>query len=306
MGNAYRSAYEHIVGPRLAQARAVREELAPLLPQLGSIGERRIARAAAGAVGIAAAFVMVVTATFPDLELPTRMLLGGVLGGAVTYVLTRLLGRVGRRGARWSLPKLTGDLETDLARIESSNPLARIAQRLERLEVYSTALPLAAVSLLAPLTLHYLFVTVTGNVSTRDFDSWIRMSLVIVGHAHLALMGFSIAFARKMRRLDFHALRELPIHPEWAKALGIAILFAAVPGVILLAIPPILAAITGLVFVPATFALMRRAVLRERGVLLHAEAATTNVRVATDDAMTALEEATWSTPEEHPASLVAR
>jgi hypothetical protein len=313
MTQAYRSAYEHIVGTRLAEMKLAQEMVEPFLPRLRSVRSARVARVIAGSVGIVAAIVMVLCACLDDGGAATKALIGGAGAAAGSYVLVRAIlafrGVFGKAPA-WKSPKLTGQLDADLACIDASNPLRALSRRLGGLEVWSAALPLAAISLLAPLTLHCLFCAVTSaSESATAFAKWIRISLLIVGHAHLTLMGLAIAFSRKMARLNLDELARMPIHHEWAKALGITVGVSAVPGVILLGIPPVLCALTGIAFVPFMFALMRRRILNERATMALAEEANI-VRIARDPiaATTALEEANWSeldAPEE-ARSLTAR
>jgi hypothetical protein len=54
---------------------------------------------------------------------------------------------------------------------------------------------------------------------------------------------------------------------SWGRALGISVAVACVPGLVLVGIPPLLVALTGLMFVPAMFGAMRRRVVRERQAL---------------------------------------
>ena len=67
---------------------------------------------------------------------------------------------------------------------------------------------------------------------------------------------------------------------------------SAVPGVLLLALPPIIAGATGILFIPFMFASMQRRLMHERTTLELAEE-TVHVRVAADAAPAALEEAAW-------------
>ncbi|MBX3202020.1 MAG: hypothetical protein KF894_28045 [Labilithrix sp.] len=288
MSHAYRSAYEQLVGVRLAEMKLARETVTPLLPRLRSIRSARLARALAGAVGLAGAAWTVVCAIVGDDGSPTYALLGSLLAAVATYVLARgalAIAGAGVRARGWELPRLTGALDVDLARIDASSPLPALRQRLDALEVWSTTLPLAALSLLMPLTLHYLFLAVVDPSSAESFARWVRLSMVIVGHAHLALMALAIAFGRKLTRLSSEGIGALSIHREWARAWGIVILVAAMPGVLLIAVPPLLSAVTGLVFIPLMFILTRRRLMKERSALDLAEEASTlrsghDVRVA--------------------------
>ena len=297
MSDAYRSAYQHLIGLRLAEMKLAQETVQPLLPSLDAMRSARIARALAGGVGIAGAIVMVLLACVGDVAAPTYALLGSGIGAIGTYALARtaVAIRAAYRRTTVPMPRLTGGLEEDLARIEASDPLRALYREVRSLEIWSTALPLAAMSLLLPLTLHYVFLALFGTGSARDFAAWIRLSMVIVGHAHLALMGMAIAFARKMGRSTSEGLGAMPVHREWAKAWGLAIGVSAVPGLVFFAFPPILVAITGLAVIPLMFVLVRRCVMNERALLERAEDA---VHVRVDDsaapAVTALDESAWS------------
>ncbi len=297
MSDAYRSAYQHLIGLRLAEMKLAHETVEPLLPSLDAMRSARVARVLAGGVGIAGALLMVLLACVGDVPDPTYALVGSGLAAIGTYALARTLLVIRAAHGRKTLPRprLTGTLEEDLSRIEASDPLRALYREVRALEVWSTALPLAALSLLMPLTLHYGFLALFGTGSARDFAAWIRLSMIIVGHAHLALMGMALAFARKVSRSTSEDLGAMPIHREWAKAWGLAIGASAVPGLLFFAIPPILTAITGLVFIPLMFVLVRRCVMNERALLERAEEA---VHVRVDDsaapAVTALDETAWS------------
>jgi len=297
MSDAYRSAYQHLIGLRLAEMKLARETIEPLLPSLHATRSARIARALAGGVGIAGVVLMVLLACVGDVSAPTYALVGSGIAAIGTYALARTAFaiRTAARRTTMPMPALTGALEEDLARIEASDPLRALHREVRSLEIWSTALPLVAISLLLPLTLHYGFLTLFGTESARDFATWIRLSMVVVGHAHLALMGMAIAFARKMDRSTSEDLGAMPVHREWAKAWGLTVGVSAVPGLLLMAMPPILVAITGLAFIPLMFVLARRCVMNERALLERAEDA---VHVRVDDgaapAITALDESAWS------------
>ncbi len=297
MSHAYRSAYQHIVGMRLAKMQLAWETVEPLLPRLRAVGEARIARIVAGGVGLVGAAAVALLACIGDEEAPTYALVGSGVAAMLTLVFARGLlalgGRLGRRSP--VMPKLTGELEGDLARIEASDPLPAIHRRLDALEVWSTALPLAALSLLMPLCLHYAVAAMAWSQSAEGFARWIRISLAIVGHAHLALLALAIRFARKLKRSDSEDLGQMAIAREWLKAWGITVGVSAVPGVLFLAVPPIITAATGIAFIPFMFTCMRRRVMSERATMELAEE-TVHVRVSADDAPAALEESAWCEP----------
>jgi hypothetical protein len=230
----------------------------PYLPVLHATLAKRYARAAAGAVGIAGALAMVALAATTDDEGPTYALLGACLAAIATYTIVRaVLGTrtlASRFVPRFAPPNelvpplLTGEAQTDLGILARSNPLAALRARLARIEPWSLELPLVAASLLTPLTLHFLAVALFAGPDLRSFATWIRVSLVVVGHAHLALAACAVRYARRLRIEG-----SSNVHREWGKALAIAVGVAAVPGVILFVVPPALSALTGITFIPIMY-----------------------------------------------------
>jgi hypothetical protein len=270
MSLAYRSAYEHVIETRLAEVRHARDAISTMLPELSAIGRARLARALAGAVGIGGAAGVAVSALVLRDGTETRLLLGSTIAMFATYLVARIVLRAlgSFRPPRDEEPSLVGEMTADLARIDASLPLPRIERRLASLETLGMALPLAAVSLLAPLTIHWLFIQVTSPATTASsFAEWIRISLVIVGHAHLALAAFSIAFAKKIAKSDNEMLRTMSVHREWLKAWVYTMLVSCVPGIILVGIPPVLVALTGVVFIPVMFFVVFERLLIERRTL---------------------------------------
>ena len=124
MSDAYRSAYQHLIGLRLAEMKLAHETVEPLLPSLDATRAARIARALAGGVGIAGAIVMVLLACVGDVAAPTYALLGSGIAGIGTYALARiaLAIRAASRRRTLPMPTLTGALDEDLARIDASDP----------------------------------------------------------------------------------------------------------------------------------------------------------------------------------------
>jgi hypothetical protein len=118
----------------------------------------------------------------------------------------------------------------------------------DRLLFPSLALPLIGMSLVMPLTLHAVISLFLHDAT--GFEEWTRMSLVVVGHAHLALAALAGTAAWRMARGEQHL--------SGMKILFITVGVSCVPGVILLALPPVIVLATGLVFVPAMIAAMSR------------------------------------------------
>jgi hypothetical protein len=274
------------------------DDARPYLPVLHTTLAKRYARAAGGAVGTAGALAMVALAAATDDEEPTYALVGACIAAFATYAVVRAV--LGTRSLfeRFAPPKtlvpppLSGEMQTDLGILARFNPLAELRGRLARIEPWSLELPLIAASLLTPLTLHFLVATFLAGPDLRGFATWIRVSLVVVGHAHLALAACAVRYARRLRRED-----SLNVHREWGRALAIAVGVAALPGVILFVVPPALSALTGITFIPIMYMLADAWVRSERvtemvafGELSADSAAPVRVEVPLPDEMSAPED----------------
>jgi hypothetical protein len=271
---AYRDALEG-VGIRYAAILAsAREDTS--LAGAASVFAARTGRIYAGTTGIVGAALMVASAVasglwyvFPHARLGavsfptvTTFVLGSWPAMAVAYRVGRVVGAHRIRDA--ATPRQTGDLHADLARLEHDLPGAVTRRRTAPLERASVALPMFAVALLAPLTLHRLVYSLVAH--DGDFESWARMSLVIVGHAHLVLAALCWQFAYKAFQAPVERIRAEGRRAAW-RALGITIGVSALPGAVLLLIPPILTAVTGIAFIPLLFWGMSRILVSERSRL---------------------------------------
>jgi hypothetical protein len=215
-----------------------------------AIREQRVARVIAGGVGIVGA--VVTAASLVDLTpwSPPLVLMASAAAPLATYLAVR-------NAMRFSSARGSVDLEG-----------------------WSLGLPLVATVVLAPLSLHAVVAALIGAAGPESFATqlsgftgWMRISGAIVGHAHLALAVLAARFVRRLRRRS---------HAELATSAGRAgvndvlmtAAIAAVPGIVLLAIPPVLVAVTGIAFVPFAYEGARRVLLRERELLArHAAAA---------------------------------
>jgi hypothetical protein len=238
--------------------------------------EGRCARTAAGMAGLAVGVVMFADAArllivsgrldpANTAEL-TFLLWGGWALAAVTYGVARLAAHARLRGMLAPVLR-SGDAAADLARLAGAAPrvvLARISWALER---WSVAFPMMALSLLAPLTLHLLvagtFRPALWLAEEDAFGTWIAISVAIVGHAHLALAACCWRFARRARSLASVELMNRG-NKDWGTALGVALACSAVPGIVLIALPPLITLVTGLAFIPAMYLVMRRRLINER------------------------------------------
>jgi hypothetical protein len=273
MNGAYRSAYDQIVGARVAEVRRAQDLAHAFRPRLDRVRAARIARLAGGTVALIGGIAFA-PASVLDHGYGTTILLASSVLGVVVWGITRLGLAAGLRlrsqkPATEALPVLTGRLDDDLRALDACDPRVNAVFRPSGLERWSLALPLAATSLLAPLTLHFLFYSVVAPepfATNLNFDAWIGISAIVVGHAHLALVAMCVRFARKLAAASHQELDELRAFPSWGQALLVAMGTAAMPGILLWAIPPVLAAVTGVVFVPAMFILARRRALADRMV----------------------------------------
>jgi hypothetical protein len=130
---------------------------------------------------------------------------------------------------------------------------------------------MAAVSLLAPLSIHGLLWFPFAHPETLasgmdDFGTWVALSVIIVGHAHLALLVCAVRWAYRLRSVETFQLG-IGRARGWGTALLVSAGIACLPGIVLLAIPPILVLVTGLAFVPLMYHVATRTIARERTVL---------------------------------------
>jgi hypothetical protein len=119
---------------------------------------------------------------------------------------------------------------------------------------------MVAVGLLAPLTIHAPFVFLLAQ---GDVERWILLSLAIVGHAHLVLAAMYVYFAHRASKLDSDALVAARSRLEWS-AWGATVAASAVPGIVFLCLPPVLTAVTGLLFNPLLCRGMVKMIVAER------------------------------------------
>lgn len=275
---AYRS-LEPVLLHRIGELRERRERDAVFVQVALGVAARRVGRAIGGAVGVAlggAAFVVAAGAFLFDYTAqgPMRAAATTLLLGA--WPLALMAGLCGRWTARALLSlssrtTMTGDPAADLAALQSRDPLRDTCSVARRWERRSAALPVAAVSLIAPLSLHWIVWSLLGMPhiglqSADDFGQSIGISAVLVGHAHIALLVAAVRWTGKLRALPTPYLR-VDLSRAWGLALGVAVGVACLPGVVLLGIPPILVAVTGLFFVPVMFHLTARTIERERVAL---------------------------------------
>jgi hypothetical protein len=284
MAVGYRN-LDAVVDERIARFRARRAEERPSDDAVTRVFAARKARIAAGTVGTAAGLTMFVEAlasshpSFASDRSPwtTYTLIAAwvalSIAGALAWGLARR--RAGLELGRE--PAASGDAHADLARIEAADPLGKLRTTTSILEVASAALPLAAASLLVPLTLHALIAVIacaaTGvSLTATDFAQWIMASAVLVGLAHLALVIQVVLWARSLRCRETAQLRQ-GIHTAWARILAVTAAVALVPVVgfvpwhPLALLPATIVLATGSAFMPLLFLSTVRCLRRERALL---------------------------------------
>jgi hypothetical protein len=160
----------------------------------------------------------------------------------------------------------TSDVRLDVARLQHAPPLTVLTARIDSLERESVWVPLMGWALVAPLSMHLMFAISLGWVGVgrlEQFDWWILVSLVLTSVGHAVLCVMAVRFARRLRGWRATSGEKEP--SVWAPY-GWTLLGACVPGVILYAVPPAIAAVTAL-FIPVTFSAARQRVLSERAAL---------------------------------------
>src|SRR5262249_16897706 len=215
---------------------------------------RRGAPVFPGAVGIGCAAFMAVSAAARREGL-TTILQASWLLMASTYGLARIAAQTYVRRALERAFTPGASAAGDVLRFESLTPALVVRELAERIEWRSVAMPMTALSLFLPLTLHYLVAGML-RVSVpdgHDFDGWISLSLLFVGHCHLVLAYQAWRFARVLRGTrDVFSVGLIADRSGW-HAWGITILSSLVAGVLLLLIVPI-AGIALVIVAPAVVA----------------------------------------------------
>lgn len=241
---------------------------------------RRVARKSAGIVAVTG-FVLTGLVTLADaippsrahaFMTPTGTFLGAILVSLVTYAIARVAAAARFEHHVRATFDTSGDELVHLALLESDG-VRRAALRLaSRDERASLAWPLAGIGLLAPLAIHFLVFCVlslgsnSGSLRTDSFDWWIGATLLLVGIAHLVLAYQAWRFASAVAATPTATLEHHnPVNP-WG-VLGWTVVGSLLPGLIAIAIPPVLVAVTGMLFIPATFRFMYQRALEERAAL---------------------------------------
>lgn len=243
---------------------ARRSEVETARRRMEALGARRIGRIGAGVGGVLGAVLVFGGAAMILVDPRFEALLPALLVGAwLLFGIGRIVGGfVGRRAFRRLLAALLapqGELVRDVERLEGLDVPDAATSLLERFEAGSLAWPLAAASLVAPLTLHLMVWLLGFGGKLADFGKWIALSALIVGHAHLVLALLSRRYVQRLRAEPWG-----PSGGGWGSTLGWTIFASAIPGLVFFGLPPILVAVTGLFVIPTMFVWARRTLERER------------------------------------------
>lgn len=131
-----------------------------------------------------------------------------------------------------------------------------------RLERGSLLWPAFGLGMITPLASHSLVGAMFG-VSAADIGDWVRVSVWVVGLAHLVFAG---TLAREAKRMA-ESPDTWSLGRATARVVGYSTLAGCVPGAIFIGIPPLLVAMTGSVLAPLILAGLRDRLTKEREML---------------------------------------
>ncbi len=129
-----------------------------------------------------------------------------------------------------------------------------------RLET-SWVVPVFAIALLAPLTLHLFVAVLIRCADPRAFDGWVAISLPITGITHAVFAARCVRRTRQLIAGEREVISPMRIY-------GDTVVASCLPFVVLIFLPPILVALTGLPILPLLSA-MKPAIERELAMLPH-------------------------------------
>ncbi len=235
----------------LTRQDALREVLAVMADdRVRAVYVRRRVRAAVGGWLLAGSAAMAISA-FHWSAYATRVLLAAWVAAPAVALVAWIMARARATTALRSAVEramrgdaLTGDGATATR--------ARVSAAFTEAGVHdgrAEGLVLAGVSLLAPLTLHLAYTTITNTTPIsliHNFTEWMRTSLVVVGHSHLVLAFMGWRYTWRLAVTDPGRSGVL----AGFKAVGVASLVAVLPGALLLGVPIALVAVTGSAFAP--------------------------------------------------------
>jgi hypothetical protein len=272
-------------------------EVAALPEAISSVYVRRRARSDAGVTGIACAALLVLAAALRHDGL-TTILHGSWLCILGVYFFSRAAARHQLRRTLLRSFNPTLDADEDVRRLSELRPAGVVKALAETIEWRSIALPMTALAMLVPLSLHWVAAAALGfgAPDTREFDGWISLSLLCVGHCHIVLAAQAWRFANVLQATP--DVFSVGLHADRAgwQAWGVTVASSVVAGLLFLVVVPVgvalavmsiagialimvvvapaVVAVTGLAFVPTMFTRMGRKVREERLLLAYPRSAT--------------------------------
>jgi hypothetical protein len=246
------------------------EQLAKLPPAFASLYAKRWARVNAGIVMLLGAIALggagiahLIPRPGESWTPPYSMVLLAALGlSTAIYVVTRALTRpaLAQTVRESALP--TDDAHADVRRLAGRTAAGDAADLVAALERRSLAWPLIGFSLLSPLAIHFV-LALLFSVPIEGFDTWVAISLALTVPAHVTLAAFGAQLAREISATGPDGPHGVSVGRHALRAWGITVLVSLVPGIVLLAIPPIIVGLTG-VFIPILFTTVARIASEER------------------------------------------
>jgi hypothetical protein len=134
-----------------------------------------------------------------------------------------------------------------------------VAKRLERVSV---TWPAFGLGMVAPLASHSAIAALFGT-GAADIGDWVRISIFVVGLAHLVFAGMLMREAQRMVD-DLDGWR---LGRATGRVVGWSTLAGCVPGIVALGVPPLLVAITGSILAPLILAGLHDRLKTERAML---------------------------------------
>jgi hypothetical protein len=239
--------------------------LKPLDAQLVRLYSIRKGRIWAGAIGVFGFFALIAE-IFSGAVYSSYLLIANWGAMALAFLMARL---VATWYLRYKFKKIllpSDDVFLDLARIEGQELQTFALRKVHQLEMRSLVFPIASLTLMMPFTIHFLVGTLFLCIPFSVFNAWFLISLLLVGHAHLTLLILSVMHVVRIRNeLDRGAVVGGIAQGFWA--LLWTVTASTVPGAVLLCIPPVVVALTGLLFIPWMFHWAAKRAQQERFLL---------------------------------------
>ncbi len=266
------------VRERCAELRSRRQaEIAQVPTALSDLYARRWSRVVAGKIAVIGALMVaasgvvggIIARNSPSSGITPRWSTPLLFGALAAWLFGYLAARA------WAAGRLRRILQNQICersvhpdpfieaeQLEREHPVSRATEQIEALGLESARWPLFGAAALLPigihLTVYSLVLLGKGTLEALgEFDVWIWISLIVTLPAHVTLLWQSNKFARGI--FDQNRIKRLT---PW-RAVGWTSLAGLIPGVVVV-LPPLLIAVTGLLFIPLTFWSVHNTVLGEQ------------------------------------------